>query len=47
MIGTPIYGEVQEDLGQLLLGPALAQGEAEVKGEFGLAPGAGVGHDAE
>src|SRR5579872_6335895 len=42
-----IARQVQQGFGQLLLGPALAQREAQMQGEFRLAARAGVGDDAD
>src|SRR5262249_50672282 len=42
-----IARQVQEDLDQLVLGPALAQRHVQMEGELRLAAGAGVGDDAD
>src|SRR5581483_6901446 len=42
-----VAGEVQQRFRQLLLGPALLEGEAQVDVELGVAPGRRVGDDAD
>ena len=42
-----VAGHVEEGLDQLVLGPALAERHAQVDGQFGIAAGGGVRHDAD